>query len=157
MGDTDAEPLSTQPEEYTDSSPGAAGARSRGKGQPQYALRDLRRTLSQDELSTSGVQIMLLDKVDGLQAEKDDLHGRLQNESNELRKIRDDFHQCERKAAVLNERLKQSPAGDILLAAGSLFFGLVPSLTSLRPFVLIPIIGGAVIMLTGAVWRKVRR
>lgn len=156
MSDTDAESLNTQPVEHIEPRRDEEAA-PREKARRQDALHDLRRRLSPDELSTSGVQIMLPDKIDDLHDENYDLRDRLKDESRALREVSQDFHDCRTEAAVLNERLKESPAGDILLAAGSLFLGLVPTLTSLPPLVLVPIIVGTVSMLAGAVWRKIRR
>jgi hypothetical protein len=86
----------------------------------------LRRELSEEELSNPGTLRMILDQ-----------HDELLQENDELRRIRERFHVCEKEAAVLRERLNKSNAQDIVLGpalvGGSLILGYLPSLWSTQP------------------------
>ncbi|MDE0027321.1 MAG: hypothetical protein OXP69_23150 [Spirochaetaceae bacterium] len=89
--------------------------------------------MSEEELSTTGAQKMLLDWLD-----------RLEEENLELREIEKRFHESDKDVAVLQERQTKSIARDIMLAAGSLLLGLSPSFWAVQPTgTILVIIGGA--------------
>ena len=139
-GDTGTEPRNSQPQEYTEP---ADGRRTRYSGSDLKALRPLRRELSEDEFSTSGVQKMVLDQLD-----------RLIQENSKLKEIENCFHKCDKNVAVLREQLKKPRAFDIFVgtavAIGSLLIGVSASLWSMMP---ISQIAGAagVVLLSGSV------
>ena len=116
-GDTGAEPLNLQLEEYAE--PGGSGEEApRRKGRP---FRDLSRKLSPEELRGTGTQKMILDLLD-----------QLQDENEELKEFKEKFHERDKDVAVLRERLKKSTAQDIVigatLAGGALVLDYLPSL-----------------------------
>lgn len=85
------------------------------------ALSSVSRQLTDKELSSSGAQKLLLDKIEYMEEE---LHG--------LRGIRNDYHAADKCAAILREKLKTRIAVEILsgcsLAAGAALLGFAPSL-----------------------------
>ena len=119
-GDTGAEPLNRQLDEYAEPGGGDEEA-SLGKGRQPF--HGLSRQLSLEDLRQTGTQKMILDLLD-----------RLQDENEELKEIRERFHGRDKEVAVLRERLKKSTVQDILLDAaligGALILGYLPSLPS---------------------------
>ena len=117
-GDTGAEPLNRQPQEYAESR-GSGKEVPRGKGRQSF--RRLSRELSPEDLRETGTQKMILDLLD-----------RLEDENDELKEFKEKFHERDKEVAVLRERLKKSTAQDIvigaMLAGGSLVLGYLPSL-----------------------------
>ena len=133
-----------------DTEPPEDEARWRRSGKGRRAFRGLRRELSEDELSNTGTLRMILDQHDQLVEENDD-----------LRRVRERFHACNREAAVLRERLKKSNAHDIVLGAtlagGSLVLGYLPSLWSTQPTGLIALVVGTTLVVGSVVARLVLR
>ena len=129
---------------YTEPPDGEEGVRRSGKG--RQAVRKLRRELSEEELSNPGTLRMILDQ-----------HDELLQENDELRRIRERFHVCEKEAAVLRERLNKSNAQDIVLGAalvgGSLILGYLPSLWSTQPNGWIAMVVGAIFVVGRVVAR----
>ena len=117
-GDTGAEPLNRQPQEYAESR-GSGKEVPRGKGRQSF--RRLSRELSPEDLRETGTQKMILARLD-----------RLEDENEELKEFKEKFHERDKDVAVLRERLKKSTAQDIVigatLAGGSLVLGYLPSL-----------------------------
>ena len=103
---TEGESLGDRTRDYTEPPDGEEGVRRSGKG--RQAFRKLRRELSEEELSNPGTLRMILDQ-----------HDELLQENDELRRIRERFHVCEKEAAVLRERLNKSNAQDIVLGPHS--------------------------------------
>ena len=150
-GDTGAEPLNLQLEEYAE--PGGSGEEApRRKGRP---FRDLSRKLSPEELRGTGTQKMILDLLD-----------QLQDENEELKEFKERFHERDKEVAVLLERLKKSKAQDIVigatLAGGSLILGHLPSLLLPTGFPssigwIALVVGGLLVVGSGPVWRGLTR
>lgn len=119
---------------YKEPPDGEEGGRRSGKG--RKAFHKLRRELSEEELSHPGTLRMILDQ-----------HDELVQENDELRRVSERFHLCDKEAAVLRERLKRSTAQDIVLGAalvgGSLIMGHLPSLWSTQPTGWIALVVGA--------------
>lgn len=92
----------------------------------RQALSDVKRQVTDEDLTNPTVARMLLDDVE-----------RLEEENDELRGFKERFHSSDRDAAVLRERLNASTARDVLesafLIVGSLILGHVPSLWSSQP------------------------
>lgn len=120
-----------------DAEPPDGNQRPRTNVKGQGALQKLRRVLSEEEFSSPGTRIMLLEELD-----------RLRQENYELRDIRERFHERDKGAAVLREQLKKSNAQDIILGAtlagGSLILGNLPSLWSTQPTGWIALVVGGV-------------
>ena len=71
------------------------------------AFRNLVRQLSSDELSNSGVQKLLLEDLEKAESECETLQGYVER-----------FHDADKRAAVLDERLHKQTAFDILFGVG---------------------------------------
>ena len=93
---------------------------------------------------------MILDELD-----------RLEEENFELKRIRNKFHEVDKRASVLDEKLKRHTALDILssgaLVAGSLAFGYAPNTWATQgatgPILLV--IG--IVLIVGGIWAKAVR
>jgi len=103
----------------------------------------LRRTLSDEDLASPGAQKLLLDALEQADTQIEVLSGYVER-----------FHGADKRAAILEERVKQSRAADIMFAVGlglgGVILGLVPSLWSNGPIGLIALAVGAV-MIVGAI------
>ena len=95
---------------------------AQGNRKGRQALSNVRRELSEEELSSPAVQRMLLDELD-----------RLETEAGELKEFKDRFYSADKDAAVLGERLRASVARDSGLAIGAAMLGLAPSLWPFQP------------------------
>lgn len=93
-----------------------------GNRKGRQALSNVRRELSEEEISSPAVQRMLLDELD-----------RLETEAGELGEFKDRFYSADKEAAVVRERLRASMARDSSLAVGVALLGLAPSLWSFQP------------------------
>ncbi|MCW2484967.1 hypothetical protein J5069_03555 [Candidatus Symbiopectobacterium sp. NZEC127] len=114
------------------------------------SLSNLRRELTDDELSSAAVQRMLLDELDRLDRECDD-----------LRLVRDKFHTCDKRVGVLEERFKAKVSLEIMhvtcfLISGS-SLGYATSNWGTQPTVsLLAFIFGGVLALAGVVAKVVK-
>lgn len=83
--------------------------------------------------------MMLLDRVDSAELECGDLKAFVSL-----------YHEADKKAAVLEEKLKRTTAVEILCGAGfslgGILIGVAPSLFDTHPF------GGSTVLITGAVF-----
>ena len=140
---TDEDELLDEPEQ------GAATLRlSTTKGRRSF--RKVRRELNEEELSSPAAQRLILDELD-----------RLEEENSVLQNVREDFHRVDKKACVLEEKLKKHNALDILssaaLIAGSLTLGYSPKVwnnaDATGPVLLVV----GVLLIAGAIWRKAAR
>lgn len=84
------------------------------------ALRDLRRELSDNELSNSGVQKLLLEMLENAD-----------DECERLRTLADAFYSADKKCAVLTEKVRTHKAIDVFFGAG---VGLGGGIIGLAPF-----------------------
>lgn len=151
-GDTGAEPLNRQPQEYAESR-GSGQEVPRGKGRQSF--RRLSRELSPEGLRETGTQKMILDLLD-----------RLQDENEALKEFKEKFHERDKDVVVLRERLKKSKAQDIVigatLAGGSLVLGYLPSLLlptglpSPTGWVAL-VVGGLLVVGSWTAWRVLKR
>lgn len=98
------------------------GGEAHGNRKGRQALSNVRRELSEEEISSPAVQRMLLDELD-----------RLETEAGELREFKDRFYAADKEAAVLRERLRGSVARDAGLGVGAAMLGFAPSLWSSQP------------------------
>lgn len=109
------------------------------KGRRSFRLA--RRELTDDEMNESGVQKMMLDEID-----------RLESDCYLLREVGAKYHVADKRVGVLEEKLKQRTAFDILtggaLAVGSALTGFAPNLWSNSPLAT-AFIAGIGIILTG--------
>lgn len=90
------------------------------------AYSGLRRALDEDDLGQSGVQKLLLDAVD-----------RAEEENERLRGFESRFHDVDKEAAVLSQRVRAQDAFEVLFVAGTtiggVLAGLAPSLWDKQP------------------------
>lgn len=104
---------------------GESGPQVAPSGRRQ-ALRDLRRQLSDEELSHPGVQKLILDELERADAECEI-----------LRAYEDRFHDADKRAAILEEKLRRQSAFDILFSVmvglGGAILGLAPLFWSDQP------------------------
>ena len=140
---TDEDELLDEPEQ------GAATLRlSTTKGRRSF--RKVRRELNEEELSSPAAQRLILDELD-----------RLEEENSVLQNVREDFHRVDKKASVLEEKLKKHNALDILssaaLIAGSLTLGYAPKVwnnaDATGPLLLVV----GVLLIAGGIWSKAAR
>lgn len=86
----------------------------------RQSFRQVRRELTEEELSSPAAQRLLLDELD-----------RLEDENTELKGISRRFHEADKRASILDEKLKRHTALDIFssvaLVAGSLALGHAPN------------------------------
>lgn len=116
----------------------------------RQSFRQVRRELTEEELSSPAAQRLILDELD-----------RLENENAELKGVSRKFHEVDKKASILDEKLKRHTALDILssaaLAAGSLALGYAPKVwaggSATGPIFLV--IG--IVMIAGGIWSKAVR
>lgn len=84
------------------------------------ALAAIRRALTDDELQNPGAQKLLLDALD-----------RADTEIDALREYQDRFHEADKRAAVLGEKLSSSTSADITFGVG---VGVGGALIGLTPY-----------------------
>ena len=113
------------------------------------ALSRLKRELSDDELSSPGVQKLLVEELE-----------RVEEEKRELEKYRDKYHTTDRQVAVLEEKLKRTLAGEVLssgcLTIGAAALGYAPAVWSAQPTGWIALAFGVVLVAVGTLARVVR-
>lgn len=113
-------------QESTGQSAGASPARvesaqsSVAPSSRRQAFQDVRRRLSDDDLKSPGVQKLILDELEEAEAERDLLRGYIER-----------FHEADKRAAILEERLKPAHAVEVLFAVG---VGLGGAIVGLAPF-----------------------
>ncbi|WP_163934370.1 hypothetical protein [Paraferrimonas sp. SM1919] len=127
-----------------------SGAVSTPATKGRQSFRQVRRELTEEELASPAAQRLILDELD-----------RLEEENVSLKRLRTEFHTVDKKASVLNEKLKRHNALDILssaaLAAGSLSLGYAPKVwaadTATGPIFLV--IG--IVLIASGIWAKAVR
>lgn len=117
------------------------------KGQPGTALpsgrrqafRDVRRQLTDDDLQSPGVHKLILDELE-----------RAETECDQYRAYLERYHEADRKAAVLEEKLRPSRAVDVLfgvgVGVGSAIMGLAPTFWMVQPLGQLCLAVGAVLV-----------
>ena len=145
MPDTDIE---TQ-EDTAPEDPGGGTSSSTRKGRSVF--RNVRRELTEDELSNPAVKRMLLGDIE-----------RLEDENSALKNFENRYHEADKETAVLKEKLKNSNSGEILssvcLMVGSALLGLAPAVigSSETSFGWVGL-AFAVVLITGGVFSKVMK
>lgn len=117
------------------------------KGRRSFRLA--RRELTDEELAGSGVTKMMLDELD-----------RLETDCFALKGVSDQYHQADKQVGILQEKLKQRTAFDILtsgsLAVGSALTGFAPNLWNTNPFATAFIAAFGIILTVVGVVAKVK-
>jgi hypothetical protein len=110
----------------------------------RQALRDIRRQLQESELSSSGVQKLLIEMLERAESECEIAEG-----------YRDRYHDADKRAAVLEEKARTQTSLEILFGSGLTIGGALIGLTpSLGP---IALAFGAVLVLGAILGRVVKR
>ncbi|WP_146222854.1 hypothetical protein [Pantoea sp. AG1095] len=114
------------------------------------SFSNLRRELTDDELTSASVQRMLLDELE-----------RLDSECDNLRLVREKFHSCDKRVGVLEERFKAKVSLEIMhvtcfLLSGSAL-GYAASNWGAQPTVsILALIFGGVLAIAGVVAKVVK-
>ncbi len=131
-----------------------AGAPEAGPADPtpkgRRSLSRMRREMTDDELSSSGVQKIMMDDLDRLEAEKI-----------ELQRYVDRFHAADRENAVLKEKGKVRVASDItfgvLMTLGAAAIGYSPTLQAVSGASQTLVWTGAALLVGGVLSKLVLR
>ena len=114
------------------------------------SLSKIRRELSDEELSSTAAQRMLVNDID-----------RLERENVVLCEFRDRFYSMDKKTALLEERAKKSLAGEMIFGAcltiGAAAIGYAPAVWDSQPSGWISLIFGFLLVMVGIVSRGVQR
>ena len=116
----------------------------------RQAFRDLRRQLTDDELSGPGVQKLILDELEQSEAECEVLQGYIQR-----------YHEADKRAAVLEERTKTARVIEILhgamLALGGAIIGLTPVFWPNRLLTFLTLSLGSLLVLLAVIARILKQ
>ena len=118
------------------------------KGRPSFSR--LLRPLTDDEMSASGVQKLLVAEID-----------RLEEENRGLKAISREFGASQRRIGVLEEKLKSHTALDVIsggcITVGGVALGAIPALSSVQPYGLVAAGFGITLIAVGFVSQVVKR
>jgi hypothetical protein len=113
------------------------------------ALSRLKRELTDEELSSAGVQKMLLESL-----------ARAEEENEELKTFRDKYYGADKQLSVLQEKLKTSAALEVVsmgtLAAGTAAMAYAPTLWASQPSGWIVLAFGVVLTAVGIFAKVIR-
>ncbi|WP_175127813.1 hypothetical protein [Achromobacter piechaudii] len=115
------------------------------------SFSNLRRELSDEELSSPAIQRMLLDEIE-----------RLDSECGDLRVSRENFHRCDKRVGILEERFRTKVSLEIMhvtcfLLSGSAFGYAASNWTSPPTIVsVLALIFGGVLAIAGIVAKVVK-
>ena len=118
------------------------------KGRPSFSR--LLRPLTEDEMTASGVQKLLVAEID-----------RLEEENRGLKEISREFGDSQRRIGVLEEKLKSHTALDVIsggcITVGGVALGAIPALSSVQPYGLVAAGVGIVLIAVGIGSQVVKR
>lgn len=140
----------TQDEEPEEPEAPAVGSKeaphTKGK---RMSFRGIRRELSDDELKSLGVQKMLLDELDRVDAELAEAKG-----------FEDKFHGVDKKEAVLTEKFKTHTVVEVLsaatLATGAIIIGYVVGIWENQPTAGVFLVVGMLLLLAGLLAKAIK-
>lgn len=114
------------------------------------AFINLRRELSDEELMSPAIQRMLIDDIE-----------RLEKEKFELSEYQDKYYEAEKRAAILDEKVRKSVSQEVMFAVsltvGAASLGYAPSAWTAQPTGYIAIAFGLVLIAGGIASRMVKR
>ena len=112
------------------------------------ALSQVKRELSAEELTSPGVQKMLVEELE-----------RVEDENSEFRSFRDQFHKVDKDLAVLQGKQKIRIGAEIVsgacLAVGAAAVGYAPGVWGVQPTGVIVLVFGAVLTILGIIAKAV--
>lgn len=118
-------------------------------GQRQ-AFRDIRRQLTEKDLSNPGVQKLILDELERADADCEELRGYVER-----------YHEADKRAAILQERARAVTAIEIMFAVGvgigSAIVGLAPLFWTHQPQGWICLAVGGILIVGSSVARVIKR
>jgi hypothetical protein len=125
MADNQQEQVSPMPPSVTQAPTGVSEPRSTaGTSVPasgrRQAFRDVRRELTDADLASPGVQKMVLDELE-----------RAETECEQLRAYIERYHEADKRAAILEEKLRPARAAEVAFGVG---VGLGGAIVGLAPF-----------------------
>lgn len=128
---------------------GAPGPEPTKSPSRRKALSSLKRDLSDEELASPAVQKLLLDEIE-----------RLEEENTELSGFRARFHDCDKRAAVLDQKSKVNTAQEIIslscITIGGAALGYAPSVWNVQPTGSMALIFGLVLVLFGVFAKAIK-
>jgi hypothetical protein len=134
----------TQPDEA-----GAVPVSGTNSPKSRRALSRLKRELTDEELSSAGVQKMLLEYL-----------ARAEEENEELKTFRDKYYHVDKQLGILQEKLKTSAASEVVsmgsLAAGAAAMAYSPTLWASQPSGWIVLAFGVVLTAVGIFAKVIR-
>ena len=117
---------------------------------PASALAGISRSLTEDELSSTGARKLIIDRLD--KAEMDVV---------QLREYEAKYHDSDKKVAILTEKATQTNSFEILYGAslvlGSIFAGLAPSVWDKQPYGWLSLFAGIGLVIGAVIAKGVRR
>lgn len=140
--------MAADPPEHETAEPGAEPHSVEQIKSSDRAFSKMRRELREEEavIASTAIQLMLLDRVEQLQAE-----------INNLKPFRERFHEADKRREVLTEKLKVRVASDVIfglcLSIGSISLGFAKPLWDNPPFGALMIILGGVLIIGAIVSR----
>jgi hypothetical protein len=154
MATLDAQPEAVGPKPISEAQPDEVGSKpitaEEAPKSRHRAFSKVKRELSDEDLNSRGVQMLLLDYL--AQAEE---------EVAMLKSFRDKYHEADKRNGVLEEKLKADVAAEVLstgtiaIGAAALVYG--PSTWSNQPSAAIAVAFGAVLTLVGILAKVIRR
>lgn len=122
--------------------------RSQEESIPVDPYANVRRELSEEELASPAVQRLLLSD-----------HDRVERECERLKSFEDEYYKCDKKVAVLEEKLKKSTASEVLytccVSTGSLLAGVSGIYWNNKGWILLCI--GVALVMGGVIFKFVKR
>jgi hypothetical protein len=114
------------------------------------AFREIKRQLSEEDLSSSGVQKLLLDDLERAESECEILQGYIER-----------YHEADKRSAVFEERIRSVTAIDIMFGVGvglgGTIMGLAPTFWTDQPKGLIALVVGGLLVVGASIARVVKR
>jgi hypothetical protein len=116
----------------------------------RQAFRDIRRQIGEQDLANAGVQRMLLDELEQAESECESLRGYV-----------DRYHDADKRAAVLEERMRTQTAIEVLfgvgVGVGGTVLGLTPVFWDKQPQGALMLVVGLILVIGSTIARVVKR
>ncbi|HOD79716.1 MAG TPA: hypothetical protein PKI10_15785 [Syntrophorhabdus sp.] len=117
---------------------------------PASALSGISRSLTEDELSSSGARKLIIDRLD-----------KAEMEIIQLREFEAKYHDADKQVAILTEKAAKTNSFEFLYGAtlvlGSIFAGLSPSVWDKQPYGWLSLLAGIGLVIGAVVTKGVRK